>query len=110
MFEDGREVGVGDGGVAARNQAQQGAGDMRERDLGKAGLGGEFPQPLFVGGVFPGMDEGDGDGGDALGAGGLQGLQGGGFVERFDLSAIDSDAAGDFGGALAERGGGFGFG
>ena len=107
MFEDGREIGVGHGGVAAGDQAEQGAGDMRKGDVGKTGLRCEFAEALFEFWVFPGVDEGDGDGVYAAGVGVAQGLQGGGFVQGLDEGAVHRDAAGDFSHLRVEHAGEF---
>ena len=63
--QDRREVGVDNGGVAARDQPQQRADCMAGGDLRETGLPREFRQAPFMIGIFPGVHQDDGAGADA---------------------------------------------
>ncbi len=93
--QDRRQVGVHHRGVAARHQAQQRADRVAGGDLGEAGLARQLGQAPLVRRVFPGVQQHDGAGVDAGGAGMGEVPARGFLVQRLDLLAIDADAAVD---------------
>ena len=63
-----RQVGVGHGGVAARDQPDQRRDLVRSADLSEAGGTGQGSSGLFMGGIRVAVHEDDGDALDAAGA------------------------------------------
>ena len=100
--EDGREIGVDNGGVAAANQLGQRRDLTADRNLGEAcALAGIFDNDL-VDGILPGMHQHYGDGIDTIGAGpgkfGFQGFE----VNAAHRLAVGHGALIDFDHALVE--------
>ena len=102
--QDRRQIGIHNRGVAARHQAQQRADRMAGGDLGEAGLPRQLGEALFVGGVFPGVHQHDGAGGDAVARASAMTARALVLVERFDLGAVHADAAADLGNPFIQHG------
>ena len=101
--QDRREVGVHHRGVAARHQAQQRADGMAGGDLGETGFAREVREALLVSGIFPGVHQHDGAGAMPSARASARMARACGFVERFDLGAVDADAAADLLDAFVEH-------
>ena len=70
----------------------------------KPACAGQFRQAAFVFGVFPGVHQHDGAGVDAVGVAPWRRMaRACGFVERFDLVAVDADATVDLGDLLIQH-------
>ncbi len=70
--QDGREIGVDHGGVAAADQLHQRRHLVADADLAEAHLGRDRGDARLVVGVLVAVHEGDGDGVDAVGPGRLE--------------------------------------
>ncbi len=101
--QDRRQIGVHHRGVPARHQPQQRADLVAGRDLGEPGLARQGGQPRLVSGVFPGMQQHDGAGGDAPLPRRREGRAGMRLVQRLDLVAVDAEAAADLHDFLVEQ-------
>ena len=66
---------------------------MTGGDLRHPGSAREFGQTLFVRGIFPGVQEYDGAGADAVGDRRREGIMGCCLIQRFDLGAVHIDPA-----------------
>jgi hypothetical protein len=74
-LQDGRQIGVGDGGLGARDEAGQGRDLVAERHECEAGVAGDLAGGDLVLRAQVGVQEGDGGGGEALAGGRLQGFR-----------------------------------
>ena len=101
--QDGREIGVHHRRVAARHDARQRAGAVRQADLAEALLDGDSAQPLLVRRVGPGVHQHHGDGADAGGVRLAQGGTGRRLVQRFQFRPVHADAAADLGHPLVQQ-------
>lgn len=99
----GRQIGVGDGGVAAADEFYQRADTVTDRDLFKAEFSGERLHGLFMSRVTPGVHEDDGAGGEPGIACAGQFLSGGCEVERCENFAISGDTFVDLDDVFMER-------
>ncbi|CUI79353.1 Uncharacterised protein [Achromobacter xylosoxidans] len=91
-LEDGRQVGVDHGGVAARDVLDQRADLVRGRHLGEADLARDAGGALLVAGGVPGVHEDDGDGADAAVVRRLHVTAQRGLVQVADHFAVGGDA------------------
>jgi hypothetical protein len=98
-----RQIGIGDGGVSARHQSQQRARLVAQRYLGEAGLAGQHAQLQFQFRIFPGVDQGDGDGIEAILARLLQNPGDLRLGQLLHKAAVHCDAAGNLGYPLVQH-------
>ena len=101
--QDRREIGVDDGGVAARDQLHQRAGPVRRRDLGEADLAGDLRHPPLVGGMAVAVHEHHGDRADAVIERGPQASAGAVLVERCQHLSAGVDPLVDLDHPLVEK-------
>jgi hypothetical protein len=76
---------------------------VADRDLGESGGSRQICQAAFLLRIFPGMDQGDRTGFDAVGACLLQRCAGCGLIQRFYRCPVRPDAAGDLDTTLMQR-------
>lgn len=105
--QDGRQIGVDDGRVTARDEFHQGADLAGERDLREAGAGRQFTDGLLVGGVEVAVHADDGDGTDSVVVRLLEGPGEGVQVGGAQDGAVGGDAFVDLDDALVEQFGEF---
>lgn len=101
----GRQIGVDDGGVTARDELHQRAHLAGERDLGEAGPRGEFADRPLVRGIQMAVQADDGHGADPVVVRLLEGSREGVQVGRAEHVAVCGDALVDLDDALVQCGG-----
>ena len=101
--EQGREIGIDHGGVAAPDEFHQRAHLMAHRDLREAHFVGEARCLALMVWMRISMHEHDGDGVDALGARGVERGARGGKVERRLHAAVGAQALRHLGDACIEH-------
>ena len=96
IAQHGREIGVGQRGVAPAHQFDERRDIVASADLGKADIGGDLRQSLFMRRVAIAMHQQDGDGAQSLVIGRLQRGARGRFVQRHAHLAVGTHSFVDF--------------